>query len=329
METSSELQQVTLKERIKLILKFALVALVFWFLFRKGLLTKESFERLFASPLAVLGCILLMCGGTILGAFRWQLLLRTQGADLAFWRIIKLNLIGVFFNIALPGAISGDFVKAIYVAKQFKDKRAAVFGSMLFDRILGVAAMVFVASFSAILSTFLPWGGSLPPTLLISVGAAGGGTVLFFIYLFVSHNRDPLFSVLQFFTRRSEKLGALDRLYLGVMNYRHHPRQIMKVVSISIVIHIMIIFIMFLVTEAISDQPLPFIALAVTVPIGLLATAIPVLPAGVGTGHAAFYALFKFIGSPLGAEVFSIYVLFQVLFGIVGGMIYLRLSTEK
>src|SRR5690606_34984330 len=118
-----------------------------------------------------------------------------------------LNLVGNFFNIALPGAVSGDFVKAVYVSEDFPDKRAPVFGSMVFDRLLGVSAMILVGAFSGLLSLILPWGGSLPAVLLYAIGFLGVGVAVFFLYLFLSHKADPLFKLLQFFTRRSEKLG--------------------------------------------------------------------------------------------------------------------------
>ena len=91
----------------------------------------------------------------------------------------------------------------------------------------------------------------------------------------------------------------------------------------------MLVVIAFLLTDNISNQQIPLIALAVIVPIGMLATSIPVLPAGVGTGHAAFYALYKLVGSDQGAEVFSLIVLFQILVGVVGGIVFFKVSAEK
>jgi uncharacterized protein (TIRG00374 family) len=327
--TTNQATSVSYKERLKLILKFALVGVVFYYLYHKGLVTGESFNKLFASKQILAICSVLMLVNTLCWAMRWKVLLDTQGAVVPFGRVLKLNMIGSFFNIALPGAVSGDFIKAIYVAKQFKDKRAAVFGSMLFDRILGVTAMVFVAAFSAVLSVFLPWGGALPPTLLYAVIGLGTGSVLFFIYLFSSHKKDPLFHVLQFFTRRSEKLIMIDKLYLGVMGYRNHPRRVLKAIPLSIAIHFMVILLAFFISVAVCTTPISLVALAVIVPIGMLATTIPLLPAGVGTGHVAFYALFKMVGSDQGAEVFSLIVLYQILVGLIGGVVYLKVSAEK
>jgi uncharacterized protein (TIRG00374 family) len=275
-------------------------------------------------------CTILTVLNSVFGALRWQVLLRTQGVDLTFREVFRLNMIGVFFNIALPGAVSGDLLKAMILLKTHRSNRAGIFGSLVFDRILGVSAMVFVGAFSALLSVVVPWGGALPGVLLWSIGAVGAGAVFFFLYLFFSHSRDPLLGVLRVFTHRHEKLAAIERLYLGVMGYRAFPKRIFKAVALSILIHLFLIMVSFLIAETISQDSLSFFAIAVIVPIGMLATAIPVLPAGVGTGHAAFLGLFHLVGSQQGAEVFSMIVLYQVMMGVLGGLVYLRhLSSRR
>jgi len=328
LETSSELQTVSGKERIKLILKFLLVGVVFWYLAKKGLVTADSFHHLMSSPSTVFVVLMLTTINTILGAFRWRGLLDAKGAKLSFLRVLELNLIGAFFNIALPGAVSGDFVKAVFVSKQFPERKPAVFGSMLLDRFLGMSAMVFVAAVSAVVSTFVNWGGQLPSVLLLSIGGIGAGAFLFLCYMFLSHKKDPLFALIQWVTKRHTRLQLVDKLYVGVMDYRTRPRAVITAVSQSILIHMFLILLVFAISLSVSATPISLIALAVIVPIGMLATTIPVLPAGVGTGHAAFFALFKLVGSDQGAEVFSLFVMLQILTGLIGGVVYLR-STAK
>lgn len=323
-EAEAAIPQVSMKDRAVLLIKFSIVGFVFFFLYRKGLITPDSFRKLVASPFTWVVCTLLSLLNTVFGALRWQVLLRTQGLELGFAETLRLNLIGMFFNIALPGAVSGDFVKAMILVKDHRTNRAGIFGSLVFDRILGVSAMVFVGAFSAFLSVLVPWGGSLPAVLLGSIGAVGAGALLFFSYLFLSHQKDPLLVLLRFFTRRHDKLAAVERLYLGVMGYRAYPKRVLKAVVLSVLIHLFLIMVSFLITQTISQEGLSLFAIAVIVPIGMLATAIPVLPAGVGTGHAAFLGLFHLVGSSQGAEVFSMIVLYQVMMGILGGLVYLR-----
>jgi hypothetical protein len=60
------------------------------------------------------------------------------------------------------------------------------------------------------------------------------------------------------------------------------------------------------------------------VPMGLLTTAIPIAPAGLGVGHVAFAALFSLAGSEHGAEIFTMYVTIQIVINLTGVFFYLR-----
>ena len=146
--------------------------------------------------------------------------------------------------------------------------------------------------------------------------------------MFLSHKKDPLFDLIQFITKRHTRLQLIDKLYLGVMDYRARPRAVILAVLQSILIHTLLVLIAFSISEAVSVTPISLVALAVIVPIGMLATTIPVLPAGVGTGHAAFFALFKLVGSNQGAEIFSLIVMMQIIVGVIGGAIYLRTTAR-
>ena len=46
---------------------------------------------------------------------RWRMLLASQKAALSVWRSFSLTMIGAMFSTLIPGAVSGDLVKAYYV----------------------------------------------------------------------------------------------------------------------------------------------------------------------------------------------------------------------
>ncbi len=52
--------------------------------------------------------------------------------------------------------------------------------------------------------------------------------------------------------------------------------------------------------------------LAPVFPFGVLVTAVPLAPGGLGVGHAAFDKLFHLVGLPGGANVFNIFTLSQL-----------------
>jgi hypothetical protein len=83
------------------------------------------------------------------------------------------------------------------------------------------------------------------------------------------------------------------------------------------------------IAHALGDSHLPLVSLYVVVPIGLVLTSIPIAPAGVGTGHAAFLYLFHLIGSDRGADVFSLYAIGNLFTGLIGGLVYLQFKAHN
>src|SRR5690606_33761170 len=80
---------------------------------------------------------------------------------------------------------------------------------------------------------------------------------------------------------------------------------------------------------ALSETGISPEGLFVVAPLGLLVTAVPILPGGVGTGHAAFSFLFHLIGSERGADIFSYFVLNNLALGSIGGLLYLRFKSAS
>jgi uncharacterized membrane protein YbhN (UPF0104 family) len=66
----------------------------------------------------------------------------------------------------------------------------------------------------------------------------------------------------------------------------------------------------------------------VLVPVGLMLTTIPITPASLGVGQVAFLALFQLAGSPQGANLFTLYMVSQVLINLSGAVLIplLRMS---
>ena len=59
------------------------------------------------------------------------------------------------------------------------------------------------------------------------------------------------------------------------------------------------------------------------IPLGLIATAVPISPAGMGVGHAIFGTLFGYYGITGGASLFNLYFLAIVSVNLLGVFPYL------
>src|SRR5437764_1969486 len=80
----------------------------------------------------------------VFAAFRWQILLRVQKIRLSFPRVAGLFLIGMFYNQFLPGGTGGDIIKSYLLLKETSDKKAGALLAVVFDRLIGLVALVAI-----------------------------------------------------------------------------------------------------------------------------------------------------------------------------------------
>ena len=133
-----------------------------------------------------------------MGIFRWNWLLKAQSIHLPLRRVAQLTFIGGFFNIALPGAVSGDFVKAFYVGREIPGQRARAFASILFDRVAGVSALVLVSAVAMLLAHASDSAPQLFAPVQFSVILGAVCVIVFYAYLFlVKERHDPVLILLK------------------------------------------------------------------------------------------------------------------------------------
>lgn len=315
--------------KIKLGLKLGLVALLFYFLAKRGLLSLEATRQALSRTELILPALAALIVAQFLGVVRWQWLLRAQDYELSWWTTFQLTYIGAFFNLALPGAVSGDLVKAYYVAQETKGRKGRVFGTILFDRVAGVSALVLVSAGA------LAWNlGHYIQTPLFQgiqwiMTCAAAGVIAFYSYLFLVREKHDLFlRALYGFQRRVPRAASLTRIYLGLRHYHSEKAAVLKVLAISILVHCLVSFASYSFALALGAENIALLSVFVVVPLGLLVTAVPVTPGGVGTGHAAFGWFFLFLGTERGADVFSLHLMGQILGAVIGGVIYLRYRAK-
>jgi uncharacterized protein (TIRG00374 family) len=261
------------------------------------------------------------------------MLLKRHQINLKPKELLKLHFVGLFFNIALPGAVSGDVIKAMAVGKFSPGHRSAVFGSILMDRILGVSAMFMIS----VLSLFTHYDEYAQNGMLSGLKnfilIAGVAIITFYIYLFtVSESKDIILYFLKCLRSRPHKghsaLHSIERIYLGIKTYKHHPKMVASALLLSIIVQYLSCIACYYFLKALDAETVLLSKLVTVTPMGFLVTAIPVLPGGVGTGHAAFSFFYRLIGTERGADVFNFVVANTLLLGIVGSIIYLTHSSE-
>ncbi|MDE3076221.1 MAG: flippase-like domain-containing protein [Chloroflexota bacterium] len=117
--------------------------LLYWFLSRVHLgALWNSLQH--ASPGWLALSNLLTVPVIVLVSWKWQILLRALGVRHGLWQLVRMNLVGGFYSMVLPGEETGQLAKGIILAKDAGDGDA-VAASIVLDEILGTVSMFSIA----------------------------------------------------------------------------------------------------------------------------------------------------------------------------------------
>lgn len=99
-----------------------------------------------------------------MASLRLNIYFRNIGIRLPSWQNIKLFWLGMFYNLFLPGAITGDAYKVILLSKRYKVSYKKTTAAVLLDRITGLISLGFIVAFYSLWVLDKPW----MPWLLVS-----------------------------------------------------------------------------------------------------------------------------------------------------------------
>ncbi len=134
-----------LKRWIKTLLKFGITAAALYLVIRKidvyqilTLYGKANFLLLFLALIA-------FALSKLVSAYRLNFYFTAIGIFLKEKTNIQLYLLGMFYNLFLPGGIGGDGYKIYLLQKKYQTGTGRILGAVLADRISGMVALVVLA----------------------------------------------------------------------------------------------------------------------------------------------------------------------------------------
>lgn len=302
--------------------------IIFW-LVKEDKLNFTALKSLL-SPLYFSLALAMTFGSFLLVTERWRILLQTQNVVISFYELFKLSMIGIFFNFAMPGGVGGDVVKGFYFYKQTGYPRSIAVSSVFIDRLLGLYTMVAMAVFVMIYDLHHILQTSVLEKLfyifvLIFIGFSLA------LYLFFTSNPKIKGLVIRLISMLPMKEKFL-KLYHSTQLYAKSPIQLAQVFGISLMAQVLSIFFFILAGTASGlGDGIPWSTYFLVAPLGFMATAVPISPAGVGVGQAAFYFLFNtYLGTSteIGPTVITALQMFNFLFGFLGIFFYLRIKEK-
>src|SRR6184192_3765264 len=210
-------------------------------------------------------------------AFRWQVFLKVKNIHLSVPRLTGLFFIGLFYNQFLSGGIGGDIIKSYYLLKETPDKKAGALLAVVFDRFIGLVALVAItATLIALRYDFLsqkPDTRNLLWVLLVLLGAS----VAFLVSTFVISGFKLLHSLPARFPGRDRLIEISAAYHL----YAHHWRATLVAFVASVVAHLAT-FTTFLFAAYALGAPVPLVNFFAVMPVERTISALPISFAGIG-----------------------------------------------
>jgi uncharacterized protein (TIRG00374 family) len=250
-----------------------------------------------ANPLDAMICLLISGPAIALSAWRWQIL--AQGI-LTFHAALKYALIGLFYGAILPGAVSGDIARCVALAIKEKALRVDVLpASILVDRLIGLAALSFIAAFA-----FLSLSLKLVPGMedYQSMALFGGGLSAC-IVIGIACALTPWFSVLIrrtiFWIPVGSMRLALERVLSAVRPYTIRPQLLGGAFSLSLLVHVITIFGYVVAFHAFSIEITPLAATIFFSGLSIILL-VPISISGIGVREV--FSIFFFKGLHASAE---------------------------
>jgi uncharacterized protein (TIRG00374 family) len=315
----------TLFTLLKVAVSLGILAYIF---FRVVDISQLWAELKTANPLYFIAAILVYFVVQCLSAWRWHVLLKPQGVDVPFSRVLAYYFLGMYFNFFLPSAIGGDVVKAYYLNKETK-KLSASTTSVFFDRDIGMGGLVLIALVTALLADPARMTiGGLPLVPIFALIAVG--FLLANLAIFYRPSYNLLHRLLTLF--RMKKVDErVERLFTAVNVYRKRWDLIAATMLMSLGVQVGCAVVNLLAAKAIGLNQAGLMDYLVFIPAIGLISMIPISMGGTGIREGAYIWMFASVG----VEKHQALALALLWLGVTaitslpGGFVYIARGSNK
>jgi len=146
MVEATEKKESKLSKYLKLLLKIGVTIVCFWYISKKIDFNGAKNAFLKANWLWLSLAVILLMLSKLFSAFRLNIYFRNIQIHLPEWRNIKLYWLGMFYNLFLPGSISGDAYKVVLLKKKYDSSYKKTSAAVLLDRFSGLLALGLILS---------------------------------------------------------------------------------------------------------------------------------------------------------------------------------------
>ena len=233
--------------------------------------------------------------GLVVGAVRFQLLLRGAALAIAWAQIFRAYLVATFFNLVLPGAVLGDVYRVVD-ARRDTGRGSEVVGLIALERLLSLAALAIIGLAAA---PAIPGEAGLP--------AVVAGTCALVLLATTAALRPSVNARLRAWLSRVSHLAPsffarVDRALAAVAEVARQPGIALRALGLSLIAQALPVAAV-LALAAPLDAHVPWYWFAVIVPFVTLVSLIPISVGGTGVREVLYVSLFGAVGMPSGSAL--------------------------
>jgi hypothetical protein len=268
---------------------------------------QEGFAQIVSSPkhwglMAMALAVFLTAQLLTIG--RWYWLVRALALPFRWNDAVRLGFLGYLLTFVSLGAIGGDVLKAVFIAREQPRRRIEAFATVMVDRVFGLYSLMLLATV-AILASGLPWtSGSATVVVLCQVvcWSTGLATVSLPLIVAIGNHRAIGMTVWKWSDRFPKVAAAVWPLARALTVYRRDHKVLWISVCVGIVSQSLLAVSIWAIAAAlVSDAP-SFAEHLVIVPVALLTTMLPLPGYGLGALELAIEFLYRHIGqAPVGS----------------------------
>jgi hypothetical protein len=286
---------------------------------------EDGFFRLVSEPKQ--WRYLLIAQAMVLAAFlcsfvRWFLLVRGLHLEFQLRDALRLGSLGFLFNQVAPGSVGGDLLKAVYIAKEQPGKRTEAVATVLIDRVVGLYAMLVIASLALSFADSSGDTDGVIRTIRSVVWIAlATGTLGLFVVL------SPLATAAV--TRRlAVQIPLVGKTLLRLIDalgiYRNRRNYLLGAFALALTTHSLLVSAFWYASQGLPVEGPTFLQNTCIVPVALVAGAVPGMPGGLGVMEGTLAYLYTTIGAAEsdGAIVAFTYRAMTYVVGIIGACYY-------
>ncbi len=325
----------TIQDHVVTLVKFAIPAAIIGFLLWQLKSEPEKWQQFVTQPknyTLLLAALVVALAAMSLSFVRWCVLVRCQGIELTMLEAFRLGSICFLLSFVSAGSVGGDLFKAIFLAKRRPGKRVAAVASVVVDRGCGLYGLLLLVAIALLMTDPIDSGESsigLEQIKLATAVLVGTGTLVLAILVLGGRGVDRL---VQWGSRLSVVGPIIAKVGPPLRMFHSHPLAFGASVAMSVGVQSMLVISMYLIARGLYSDPPTLLEHFVIVPIGMLASALPITPAGIGVLEATIQSLYAVVPAvptqASGTLVALVFEIVKVVMAVIGTIFYWTANDE-